>query len=240
MVFIALERKYNMITVSELSGTAWVRDESGELRALQEGDRIPVDAEVITAPGASISLQADGMPSFTVGGDREITLDPSLFDDAEGLDATESSVPTLANSEDERILATLDAGVYPCEELDHTAGVLGGGGGADGGSSFLRLLDHLETTSPLALAYPRPGIETDPIYYQPGEDIAGAANPLIDDEGGQPINPEEEIIDDGDADADADADAGVGVDDDVDDGADVGAGADVDADVYASIEACGT
>lgn len=64
-----------------------------------------------------------------------------------------------------QVLAALDAGQDPFAVLDPTAAVLTGGGG--GGDSFTRLSSVIETTTPLGLAYPRPGVET-PEFVQLG------------------------------------------------------------------------
>src|SRR5699024_117493 len=199
-----------MVTVSNLVGNAWVRLESGELQPLEIGDRIPTDAEVITAPGATITLEADGLPPFVVGEDRELLLDPSLFEDEVDVDPSQFALPPLADAEAARFLAALDAGEDPFDELDPTAAILSSGGVMAEGGGFVRLIKALETTTPLALAYPKPTLEIVPMYYQPSADAVGAAavdNRLDDEEGLVPPLPEEEIIDDGDGDSDADAHA---------------------------------
>ncbi|MGA0582607.1 MAG: VCBS domain-containing protein [Castellaniella sp.] len=73
----------------------------------------------------------------------------------------------------DQVLAALDAGQDPFAILDPTAAVLTGGGG--GGDSFTRLASITETTAPLALAYPRPGVET-PEIVQLGGVAATAAD----------------------------------------------------------------
>src|SRR5690625_478410 len=120
-----------MITVSNLTGNAWVRLEDGELRPLEIGDRISTDAEVITASGATITLEADGLPPFIVGEDRELVLDPSLFEDEADVDPSQFALPPLADAEAERVLAALDAGEDPFDELDPTAAILSTGGATE-------------------------------------------------------------------------------------------------------------
>src|SRR5690625_712935 len=119
-----------MVTVSNLIGNAWIRLENGELQPLEIGDRIPTDAEVITAPGATITLEADGLPPFIVGEDREMLLDPSLFDEAD-IDRSQFALPPLADAEAERVLAALDAGEDPFDELEPTAAILSTGGATE-------------------------------------------------------------------------------------------------------------
>ncbi|WP_368640886.1 immunoglobulin-like domain-containing protein [Castellaniella ginsengisoli] len=72
----------------------------------------------------------------------------------------------------DQVLAALDAGQDPFAILDPTAAVLTGGGG--GGAAFTRLSSVIETTTPLGLAYPRPGVET-PEFVQLGG-VAGGGD----------------------------------------------------------------
>ncbi|MDR3004994.1 MAG: retention module-containing protein, partial [Acidovorax sp.] len=142
--------------VTKVTGTAWVRDINGNLTPLQEGMRIPVDAEVVTASGSTVQLQADGQPPLTLGENQEVALNADLFEDVPAADA---AVAAAVPPELENLIARLDAGQDPLEELDPTAATMQGGGG--GGSTFVRLNAVLEATLPLALAYPRPGAEVD-------------------------------------------------------------------------------
>ncbi|MEG0052274.1 MAG: hypothetical protein RR715_03325 [Comamonas sp.] len=50
------------VLVAQLTGQAWVRDADGNLTPLREGMRIPADAQVVTASGSTVQLQADGQP----------------------------------------------------------------------------------------------------------------------------------------------------------------------------------
>jgi hypothetical protein len=118
--------------------------------------RIPVDAEVVTASGSTVQLQADGQPPLTLGENQEVALNADLFEDVPAADA---AVAAAVPPELENLIARLDAGQDPLEELDPTAATMQGGGG--GGSTFVRLNAVLEATLPLALAYPRPGAEVD-------------------------------------------------------------------------------
>src|SRR5690606_38876350 len=77
----------------------------------------------------------------------------------------DNAVTPPADNVADQVLAALDAGQDPFAILDPTAAVLTGGGG--GGDSFTRLASITETTTPLALAYPRPGVET-PEFVQLG------------------------------------------------------------------------
>src|SRR5699024_11584165 len=110
----------------------------GEVQHQEVRGLIPTDAEVITAPGATITLEADGLPPFVVGEDRELLLDPSLFEDEVDVDPSHFALPPLADAEAARILAALDAGEDPFDELDPTAAILRRGGVMADGGGFVR------------------------------------------------------------------------------------------------------
>ncbi|MEG2817795.1 MAG: retention module-containing protein [Comamonas sp.] len=138
------------VLVTQLTGQAWVRDADGNLTPLREGMRIPADAQVVTASGSTVQLQADGQPPLTLGENQNVALNPDVFDD---IPAAEAAVPAAADPLVENLIAAINEGQDPLAELEPTAATLAGGGGA--GSTFVRLSSVVETTSPLALAYPR-------------------------------------------------------------------------------------
>src|SRR5690606_32476262 len=140
--------------VTQITGQAWVRSPDGSLTRLSVGMRVPVDAEIVTADGASVQLQGDGVPPVTVGGGREITLSAEMVEPEVDPGVAAAAMPTDADAA--RVLAALQAGQDPFDVLDPTAAVMQGGGGDDGGSSFTRLAAVIETTTPLGLEYPRP------------------------------------------------------------------------------------
>ena len=55
------------VLVTKLTGQAWIRGTDGNLSAIHEGMRIPADAQIVTASGSSVQLQADGQPPLIVG-----------------------------------------------------------------------------------------------------------------------------------------------------------------------------
>ncbi|WP_291591222.1 retention module-containing protein, partial [Comamonas sp. UBA7528] len=139
------------VLVTQLTGQAWVRDADGNLTPLRQGMRIPADAEVVTASGSTVVLQADGQPPLVLGENQDVALSPDVFED---IPATEAAVPTTVDPLVENLIAAINNGQDPLAELDPTAATNAGGGGGD--HTFVRLASVLEATTPLALAYPRP------------------------------------------------------------------------------------
>ncbi|WP_372372421.1 retention module-containing protein [Alcaligenes faecalis] len=142
------------VLVTRVEGTAWMRTSDGSKVAVKEGMRVPVNAEIITETGAFVELEIPGGPPMTISDNREFLLS----DDVAQTDV-DPAVAALTNPDDPAIaavLAALEAGNDPFEQLDPTAAVLTGGG--EGGSSFVRLVSIVETTRPLALEYPKPGV----------------------------------------------------------------------------------
>ncbi|SHI45755.1 retention module-containing protein, partial [Pollutimonas bauzanensis] len=141
--------------VTQITGQAWVRGADGSLTPLHQGMRVPVDADIVTATGASVQLQADGVPPLTIGENRDVQLSADTVQP--DVDPSTAAVAPPADPDVAQVLAALNAGDDPLAELDPTAAVLQGGAGGDGGSSFTRLVSIVETTNPLGLEYPRPG-----------------------------------------------------------------------------------
>lgn len=143
------------VLVTRVEGTAWIRTSDGSKVAVKEGMRVPVNAEIITETGASVELEIPGSPPMTISDNREFLVSGDIAEvDVDPVAAA------LANPDDPAItavLAALEGGDDPFAQLDPTAAVLTGGG-EGGGSSFTRLVSIVETTRPLALEYPRPGV----------------------------------------------------------------------------------
>ena len=151
------------VLITHVTGKAWMRNADGQLIALHEGMRVPVDAHILTDGGASVTLQATGVPPVIVGQNTDMLVSDDLAQVQP--QPADNAVAPPADPVANQVLAALDAGQDPFAVLDPTAAVLTGGGG--GGASFTRLSSVVETVSPLALAYPRPGLET-PEFVQLG------------------------------------------------------------------------
>ncbi|HET8596219.1 MAG TPA: retention module-containing protein [Castellaniella sp.] len=159
------------VLITHVTGKAWMRNADGQLIALHEGMRVPVDAHILTDGGASVTLQATGVPPVIVGQNTDMLVSEDLAQ-AQPQPADNAVTPP-ADPVADQVLAALDAGQDPFSVLDPTAAVLTGGGG--GGASFTRLAAITETVSPLDLAYPRAGVET-PEFVQLGGAGAAAAD----------------------------------------------------------------
>src|SRR5690606_14565194 len=164
------------VLITHVTGKAWMRASDGTMVALHEGMRVPVNAHIMTDEGASVTLQATGVPPVIVGQNTDMLVTDDLAA-AQPQPADNAVTPPAAPVVDQ-VLAALDAGQDPFAILDPTAAVLTGGGG--GGDSFTRLASITETTTPLGLAYPRPGVET-PEFVQLGGVAATADDtaPLV-------------------------------------------------------------
>ena len=64
--------------VNEISGRAWIRNSDGSLTELHQGSKVPAGADVVTASGATVSLQVgDGMP-LVIGEGREVAMNADV------------------------------------------------------------------------------------------------------------------------------------------------------------------
>lgn len=185
----------NTSLVTQITGQAWIRAADGSLTPLHEGMRIPADADIVTGnSGSTVQLQLDGQPPLIIGENRDMRVSADM---AQGdVDPWTSAAPVPADTDTARIIAALDAGDDPFDELDPTAAVLQGGSDDAGGSSFTRLLSVVELTTPLALEYPRPtwpGIEE--IRFggagsNRAPELTGGASQLLDQ-----LNDDSDVID---------------------------------------------
>ncbi|MGN1057659.1 MAG: retention module-containing protein, partial [Comamonas sp.] len=162
----------NFVTVTQLVGQAWVRTADGNLQPLRVGMQLPVDAEVVTAAGSQLTLQGDVQGQVQVAESQQITLNQDIFDLP---NPSEAAIARPETTDVNALIAALNAGEDPLEELDPTEAVLSGGEGA--GSTYVRLANVIETTQPLSLEYPRftPGVEDN-------QRLGGAAGIFAGDE----------------------------------------------------------
>jgi len=132
-------------TVTEISGRAWVRQPDGSLAELRPGVAIPLQSEIVTAPGASVTLAVDGAAPVTIGGNRSVAITDEF---AASVEPDASAISLLNMTDSARLLAALESGEDPFGVLEATAAIAGGPGGDDGGGGFVRLLRILESTTP--------------------------------------------------------------------------------------------
>ncbi len=142
--------------VTQLTGQAWLRSADGELIPLRQGMRIPVDAQLVTAEGASVHLQIPGMHDIVIGENREFLFTADVVDPQ--VDPASAAAGPVEDPQFESLVAAIKAGQDPFDAVDPTAAVLTGGSGG-GGGSFVRLSRVLETTLPLAASFRSPSGE---------------------------------------------------------------------------------
>ena len=166
--------------VNEVTGRAWIRNSDGSLTELHQGSKVPAGSDIVTASGATVSLQVEnGMP-IVIGEAREVAMSADLAGPLG--DTSEAAVTPPSGTDSDRLLAALQAGRDPFDDLDPTAAIVAGGGDA-GGSSFVRLARILESTTPLDLAYPNPARADDTLNRVSGAGATGdgdaAATPAV-------------------------------------------------------------
>jgi len=134
--------------VTQVTGRAWIRNADGSLTELHVGSRVPADSDVVTASGATVALQVnDGLP-LLIGENRDVSFNADMA--GQPVDAKESSVAPPQGTDSDRLLAALNSGQDPFDNLEPTAALISGGGDG-GGSSFVRLARVVESTTPLDL-----------------------------------------------------------------------------------------
>ncbi|ALM83284.1 retention module-containing protein [Bordetella sp. N] len=134
--------------VTQVTGRAWIRNSDGSLTELHVGSRVPADSDVVTAGGATVALQVnDGLP-LIIGENRDVSFNADMA--GQPVDPKEASVAPPQGTDSERLLAALNSGQDPFDNLEPTAALISGGGDG-GGSSFVRLARVVESTTPLDL-----------------------------------------------------------------------------------------
>jgi hypothetical protein len=138
-------------TVLSISGQAWARDASGNLRELRVGDTLQEGETVVTSNGGGVQLDfGDNLDPTLIPGGEQVVMSPEL-DVEQPVEASEFA----ALDEDlEALLAALDDDTVDLlDVLDATAAGAGPGGAADGGHSFVRLARIVEDVNPLAFSF---------------------------------------------------------------------------------------
>lgn len=123
--------------VTQVTGRAWIRNSDGSLTELHVGSKISPDTEIVTASGATVALQTEGGMPLTIGENRDVAFNAEMA--GQPVDASEAAVAPPAGTDSDRLLAALQNGQDPFDNLDPTAATLVSGGGDGGGSSFVRL-----------------------------------------------------------------------------------------------------
>lgn len=101
--------------ITQVTGQAWVRGTDGSLTPLREGMSVPADAQIVTADGASVQLQPEGMPAVSIGENRQVQLGADMAQAP--VDPSAAAAGALPDGDAARVLAALQAGEDPSKSL---------------------------------------------------------------------------------------------------------------------------
>jgi T1SS-143 domain-containing protein len=134
-------------TVVSVQGEAFARSPDGAMRRLSNGDTIQQGEVVITSMGGQIELlTADGQ-MMTVNAQESFKFGPEASQ-ASAPETGEAAIQTVAGQPGEINVEQL---------LEQEAAAAGlGGGGENGGNSFVRLMRVSEGLTPLSYEFPNP------------------------------------------------------------------------------------
>ena len=136
--------------VSAIQGQAFAKDKSGALRTLRVGDAILEGEVIVTAENSRVDLATPDGRSLVMRGNETLTVDAEVAG-AVKPDATDAALLAGGTDVDKVIKAINDGGSLDALLEETAAGA--GAGGADGGSSFVRLLRVVEGVDPLSFEF---------------------------------------------------------------------------------------
>ena len=141
-------------SVAAITGTgkAFAVNEQGVSRELKAGDVLQKGETIRTVGDVRVELLMEDGRLMAVAPNQVLRLDENVSESDQRPTAQDSAVGAPAETAD-TILQALERGTDLSTELEATAAGLGGGGGADGGSSFVQLLRVTEGVDPLAYEY---------------------------------------------------------------------------------------
>ncbi|MFN4238884.1 MAG: retention module-containing protein, partial [Vogesella sp.] len=122
----------------------------GTSRLLQAGDVVALGERIIVPDGAFIELQSNNGNVVRVEDQRELLLSAEVFSPPT-TDATDNAIRPL-DAQARSVLAALEQGQDPLQNLEETAAGLTAGGADEGGVSFVRIARIAETIQPLSLS----------------------------------------------------------------------------------------
>ncbi|PJB42236.1 MAG: hypothetical protein CO105_11580, partial [Comamonadaceae bacterium CG_4_9_14_3_um_filter_60_33] len=152
------------------TGTAYAVNEQGVSRALKAGDVLQKGEIIRTVGDVQVELLMEDGRLLAVAPGQVMRLDDNVTESDQRPTAQDSAV-TTPGATAETVLQALERGTDLSTELEATAAGLGGGGGSDGGLSFVQLLRIVEGVEPLAYDYgfePEPGL----VSLDPEADIS--------------------------------------------------------------------
>lgn len=170
-------------TVVSVQGEAFARSPNGAMRRLANGDTIQQGEVVITSMGGQIELLTTDGQTMTVNAQESFMFGP---------EANQASAPEAGEAAIQPVAA--QPGEINVEQLlEQEAAAAGlGGGGENGGSSFVRLMRVSEGLTPLSYEFPNPfaGNEFPSLDDEISDDFPVGANDLagLDEDGALVLN----------------------------------------------------
>jgi len=135
-------------TVINVKGEVFAVTREGVEHRLQNGDTLQEGEVLVTAPGSSAELDMGGGKAVSVPEQQTLTVDEAVGGPVTP-DAASSALESAAAAQKViQALASGDANAL----LEAAAADFAGGGGADGGSSFVQLLHISEGVTPVGYA----------------------------------------------------------------------------------------
>jgi hypothetical protein len=134
------------------TGTVFAVNAQGVSRALKAGDILQKGETIRTTGDVRVELIMDDGRLLAVAPNQVMRLDDSVSESDQRPTAQDSAVTTPGATAD-TVIQALERGGDLSTQLEATAAGLGGGGGADGGISFVQLLRITEGVDPLAYDY---------------------------------------------------------------------------------------
>lgn len=126
-------------TVLNADGDVWARDENGNLRKLEAGDKLYAGETLVTAANANVQLDfADSANPVTIGGGQEIAMVPGLApegsSDQQNADTGDENIldASVLDQDVQDVIAALNDGDQG-NLLDQLEAPAAGAGGGDGG-----------------------------------------------------------------------------------------------------------
>ncbi len=136
--------------VSAVQGKAFAKGENGEMRQLHVGDPIFQGDVLVTAAGAHVDLATADGRTLAIQANETVTVDAEVAG-AFKPDATDSAL-LAAGKDTNTIIQAINQGGSLDALLEETAAG-NAAGGADGGSTFVRLLRIAESVDPLGFEF---------------------------------------------------------------------------------------
>jgi hypothetical protein len=134
------------------TGKAFAVNEQGVSRELKAGDILQKGETIRTVGDVQVELVMNDGHLLAMAPNQVLRLDENVTESDQRPTAQDSAVTSPATATD-TIVQALERGTDLSTQLEATAAGLGGGAGADGGSTFVQLLRITEGVEPLSYNY---------------------------------------------------------------------------------------